>query len=60
MQTADDTENFQWALARNPGANEIIHSKGINVTQVKRRESFWRFVAMALGDIAIDARPFSN
>jgi len=54
VQAADDAEDLQGPLAGDPGADEVVHAERVDVAQVEGREGFGGFVAVALGDVAID------
>jgi hypothetical protein len=58
MQSPDDREDLKRALRHNPTRHKVIHTERIKVTKVERRKGLGSFVAVAFGDIGVNAVDF--
>lgn len=53
MYATDDAEYLFRSFGNNPGRDEVIHAKGVDITQVDGGECFGCLITMAIGQIAV-------
>jgi predicted methyltransferase len=54
MNSSNDTKDFFRTLAVNPRRDEIVHAERVNVPQIDCCKGLGCFVAMAIGQVAIN------